>query len=167
MENKPKWTISVEKIETLKAVYSYALSDNPEEDAWEEISSWARENGLLTQESGSRVFGRNTYPTDNPEPHGYEFYVTVKNPVKPKKGLINGEIPGRSYAVLRTTSFKEMTDAWENLWKWVEASEYEFIGWKKGEHGWVNGYEELANPNNYNSPFSGGFNLWIPLKEGK
>jgi len=39
------------------------------------MEAWAKPKGLLEKDIGTRVFGRNTYPTDNPEPHGYEFFA--------------------------------------------------------------------------------------------
>ena len=58
-----------------------------------------------------------------------------------------------------------MASAWPSLWKWVEESEYEFTGWKKGKHGWVNGYEEHLNPFDGKPKNEWLFNLMIPLKE--
>ena len=51
-------------------------------------------------------------------------------------------IPEGLYAVLRFSDLNRMRDAWSQIWKWIEESKYEHIGWKKGEYGWVNGFEE-------------------------
>jgi hypothetical protein len=122
---EPKWKISVEKREPLRAVYAYALTETPEEDAWKKIQVWAGQKGLLAKEKGTKVFGRNTYPTDNLEPHGYEL----------------------------------------SLWRWLDESEYEFIGWRKEEHGWVSGYEEHLNPFDNKTQNELLFNLMIPIKK--
>jgi DNA gyrase inhibitor GyrI len=165
MRKIPRWKIEIETIDTLKTVYAHALTDTPEEDAWKKIRSWAEPKGLLTREKGTRVFGRNTYPTDNPEPHGYELYITVNEQPKPETEIMVGEIPGGIYAILKSTNLKGMASAWPSLWKWVEESEYEFTGWMKGEHGWVNGYEEHLNPFDEKTPSEWRFNLMIPLKK--
>jgi hypothetical protein len=42
-------------------------------------------------------------------------------------------------------------------------SDYEFTGWKKGEHGWVDGYEEYLNPFDNKPSNEWLFNLMIPV----
>ena len=80
------------------AVHTHVLSDTPEEDADRRIRNWARSKGLLGN-SESRLFGRNTYPTDNPEPHGYEFYLTLTQDIEPERDITPGIIPGGLYVV--------------------------------------------------------------------
>lgn len=155
----------MEKRESLKAVFVYAFTETPEEDAWKKIQKWAGPKGLLSKEKGTRIFGRNTYPTDKPEPHGYELYITVNESVKESRMIMTGEIPGGLYAVLKFTSLEGMAQAWPSLWKWLKKSKYEFSGWRKGEHGWVNGYEEYLNPFEEKPPNEWKFNLMIPIKE--
>jgi DNA gyrase inhibitor GyrI len=158
-----QWTIEIENFETLKAVYIHALTDTPEEDAWKTIQTWAITQGLLNKQKGTRVFGRNTYPTNNPEPHGYELYITVKEPTTVKGDLKKGEIPGGLYAVLKSTNIKGFTHSWPQLWRWLEESQYKFIGWDKSENGWVNGFEEYLNPFNELPQSEWLFNLMIPV----
>jgi hypothetical protein len=55
------------------------------------------------------------------------------------------EIPGGLYAVLRFKNLYKIEEAWEKLWKWVEESKYEHVGWKKSDLGWVGGFEERLN----------------------
>lgn len=162
---KPNWKITVDKREPLRTIFAYAFTETPEQDAWKKIQSWAGPKGLLSKEKGTRVFGRNTYPTDKPEPHGYELYITVEETIEVDEELTTGEIPGGLYAVLESTSLEGMAHSWPSLWKWLEESEYEFTGWTKGEHGWVNGYEEHLNPFEDNPPNEWLFNLMIPVKK--
>ena len=79
--------VRIERLETLRAAHVHVQSETPEEDAWKKMESWAKPKGLF--EKGARVFGRNTYPTDNPEPHGYEFFLTVGN-IELMRILISG-----------------------------------------------------------------------------
>ena len=48
---------------------------------------------LLEENTGVRVFGRSTYSIDNPEPHGYEFFLTFKLDIKPKEEIDIKELP--------------------------------------------------------------------------
>ena len=77
MENS---RIELLRLKPMKAAYVYSLSQNPEEDALNRIADYAKTNGLTPNRP--RLFGRNIYPTDQPEPHGYEYYLTVEDYVK-------------------------------------------------------------------------------------
>ena len=165
MSSDPEWNIHIRRIESLRAAYTHSSSDTPEEDAWKKMEAWARPRGILTKEKGTRIFGRNTYPTDNPEPHGYQLFITVDQSIKPENEIKIGEIPGGTYAVLSSTNLDNIGDAWRSLWSWIENSEYEFIGWKKEEYGWADGYEEHLNPFDDKLISEWKFELWIPLKE--
>ena len=57
--------IRLMRLKSIRAVYFHSLSDNPEEDAWKKAEFWANEKGLLEKNSKIRIFGRNTYPTEN------------------------------------------------------------------------------------------------------
>jgi DNA gyrase inhibitor GyrI len=162
---KNNWKITIEYCKPLKAMYTYVFSETPEEDAWKILQSWAQPKGLLNKEMGTRIFGRNTYPTDEPEPHGYELYITVDKQQKSDENIMMGEVPGGLYAILKSTSLAEISNAWPFLWKWLEESEYEFTGWIKGEHGWVNGFEEHLNPFDDKAPNEWLFNLMIPIRK--
>lgn len=157
--------VRLERLQPMRAVCAHAFSDTPEEDAWKKIEAWAKPKGLLQREAGTRVFGRNTYPTDNPEPHGYEFYLTVGLGIEPEGDIKIGEIPGGLYAVLRFKDLGKIREAWEQLWNWIKENGYEHVGWKKGEHGWHNGFEEHLNWYEEKAPGEWVFDLWVQLKE--
>ncbi len=160
--------VRLERLETMRAAYTHVLSDTPEEDAGKKIMEWAKPKGLLQKGVGARLFGRNTHPTDNPEPHGYEFFLTVGPDVEPEGDIEVREIPGGLYAVLRFKNLDNIGKAWKHLWNWIKESEHEHIGWKKGEHGWVNGFEEHLNwfeCYQFKPPSEWIFDLWVQLKE--
>ena len=156
--------VRLERLETMRAAYVHAFSETPEEDAWRKMVAWAKPKGLLEEGLGTRVFGRDTYPTDKPEPHGYEFFLTVGPDVEPEGDIDIREIPGGLYAALRFKGLNNIKDAWERMWSWIDESDYEYIGWKKGEYGWCNGFEEHLNPLE-ESMKDWIFDLWVQLKE--
>jgi len=141
--------VRLERLEAMRALYTYAFSDTPEEDAEKKIMEWAKSKGLMEKNIEARLFGRNTYPTDKPEPHGYELYLTVPSDIKPEGDLKTREIPGGLYAVLRFKNLYKIGEAWEKMWKWIEESKYEHVGWKKGEHGWIGGFEERLSTSGF------------------
>ena len=157
--------VRVERLEAMRTAHTHVLSDTPEEDAGKKIMEWAEPKGLLEKGSGARLFGRNTYPTDNPEPHGYEFFLTVGPDIEPEGEIEIRGISGGLYAVLRFKDLNHIGEAWSYLWKWIEESEYEHIGWQKGEHGWVNGFEEHLNWYEQKPQNEWIFDLWVQLKE--
>jgi len=157
--------VRLERLKTMRAFYTHAFSDTPEEDARKRILEWAKSKGLMEKSIGARLFGRNAYPTDKPEPHGYEFYLIVDSDIKPEGDIKTREIPGGLYAVLRFKNLYKIREAWEKMWKWIEESEYEHVGWKKGEHGWVDGFEEHLNWQEEKPQTEWTFDLWVQLKE--
>jgi len=157
--------VRLERLGAMRAICAYALSDTPEEDAKEKIMTCAKSKGLTGKNSVSRLFGRNTYPSDNPEPHGYEFYLTDESDFEPEGDLEAGEIPSGLYAVLRFKNLYKMGEAWAKLLKWIEESPYEHVGWKKGDHGWVGGFEEHLNWKEEKPHTEWIFDLWVKLKE--
>jgi DNA gyrase inhibitor GyrI len=126
-------TVRLEKLKLMRAAHVHVLSETPKEDANRKLMGWAERNGVVKQ--GARLFGRNTYPTDNLEPHGYEFFLTIAQDVKSKGDVDLKEITGGSYAVLRFTSLEKIGEAWQKLWKWFEESKREQTGFRKEEHG--------------------------------
>ena len=157
--------VRLERLGVMRTICAYALSDTPEEDAKKKIMTCATSKGLIGKTSVSRLFGRNTYPSGNPEPHGYEFYMTDESDFEPDGDLEASEIPSGLYAVLRFKNLYNMREAWAKLWKWIEESPYEHIGWKQGNHGWVGNFEEHLNWKEENPQTEWIFDLWVKLKE--
>jgi hypothetical protein len=63
----------------------------------------------------TRVFGRNTYLTDNPQVHGYEFFLTVGLDIEPDGDIDMRQISG-VYVVLRFNNLENIGNAREHLW---------------------------------------------------
>lgn len=137
--------IRLKRIKSMRAAYFHAFSETPEDDAWKKTETWAKEKGLLNKDSKTRIFGRNIYPTEKPEPHGYGYFIIITPDITIEKGISRRIIPGGLYAVVRCEGFEEMGEIWASLWKWVNESEHEYIGETKGEYGFELGFEELLN----------------------
>ncbi len=157
--------MKLSRLTAIKAIYVHADGESPEEQALESILEKAGANNL-TQRRGSQLFGRNTYPTNKPEPHGYEYYVTVDQ----TQGLATENtirtIPDGLYAVQDAVSLCNIAEGWQKLFDWVENSGYKPVGVIKGEHGWVNSaFEEIVNWQEGKMPSEWIFRLWVQLKE--
>ena len=155
--------VRLERLNKLRAAYSYSDGSFPEEEAFKKIMSWAERKGLLSKE-GVRFFGRNTYPNDKVEGHGYECFLTIENQTVYNDIEIS-EIPSGLYAVLRFKDIRNISFAWNKLWTWIEEKGYEYAGWLKGKHGWVSGFEEQVNWQENATPTKWIYDLWLPLEE--
>ena len=89
--------VRIDRLETLRVANTHVISDSPEEDAWHKMSAWAIPRGLFEKGLGTRVFGRNTYPTNETEPHGYEFFLTIDSGIEPEDDIEVKEITGGLY----------------------------------------------------------------------
>lgn len=137
--------IKVERIKSMRAVYFHAFSETPEEDAWKKAETWGKKKGLLKKGSNIRIFGRNAYPTEKPEPHGYGYFITIPQGIEIEKDISIRIIPGGLYAVSRCEGLEVLGEAWARLWKWVNESKYKYIGETRGEYGFELGFEEHLN----------------------
>lgn len=156
--------VRIEQINTMCTACFCSISTTPEEDATKTLMDWAKSKGLLDK-PGVRLFGRNVFPTDNPEPRGYELHLTIDENTKTDENIEAGTVPGGLYAVLRFSDLTKISLAWEKLWAWLETSEHEHAGWQKGNHGWVDGFEEQVNWQEQKPPTEWIFDLWLQLKE--
>jgi effector-binding domain-containing protein len=157
--------VKMERLKPMRAAHVLSQSSAPEEDAQRKILEYAKLNGLMYKPD-ARLFGRNFYPTDKPEPHGYEYYLTIEDEAKPSVEITVKSVPEGLYAVVRVKSVFEIPQGWKNLFSMVEASGYKQVGVSKEEYGWVNaGFEEHVNWQQEKPPTEWIFNLWVKLKE--
>ena len=148
----------------MRAAYVCSLGTAPEEDAGEKLMKWVNTKEALSR-TEMRLFGRNTYPTDKPGSHGYEYYLTLGDNSENFTGIETAQVPGGLYAVLRFKNLENIGFAWKKLWSWIENSGYEHVGWQKGKYGWVGGFEEQVNWLEQKPPTEWVFDLWVQLKE--
>lgn len=149
----------------MRAANVQSQAVNPEEDAFNKILDFAKNNGL-TSNPVVGLFGRNFYPTNQPEPHGYEYYLTVEGDVKPSSEVVIRNIPEGLYATLRVKGVFEIPKGWNALFSMVESAGYKQVGVLRRVYGWVNaGFEEVVNWQQQASPDEWLINLWLQLKE--
>ncbi len=143
---------------------AHSMGPNPEEEALEKITTYARKNGLIPP--FVRLFGRNIYQTDKPEPHGYEYYLVVENNAELKGDIEGKAVFDGTYASLTVKSLFSLGEGWQKLFSWVESNGKKSVGVVKGEYGWVNSaFEELVDWQQQKPPTEWVFNLWVQLKE--
>ncbi len=149
----------------MRCVNVQSQDNNPEEDALGKILEYAKINGL-TNVPDVRLFGRNFYPTDQPEPHGYEYYLTTESEIVPSREVVVRNIPEGLYATLRVKGVSEIPQGWKALFGMVDASGYKPVGVSRQIYGWVTaGFEEIVNWQQEASPNDWVICLWLQLKE--
>jgi DNA gyrase inhibitor GyrI len=152
--------VRIEQLNSMRAAYIHSASNTPEEETIAKMFEWAKTKGL-DQKEGMRLFGRNTYPDERPEPRGYELYLTLDE----KTPCDGPNVPGGLYAVLRFKNLSNIGFAWKKLWDWLEQSDHEHAGWQKSAHDWVGGFEEQVNWQKPLPQTEWVFDLWVPLKK--
>ncbi|NLF88605.1 hypothetical protein GX563_07265 [Candidatus Bathyarchaeota archaeon] len=147
----------------MDATHFYSLNQPPEEEALNAALQYAKNSDLTEQ--NARLFGRNIYPTDKPEPHGYEYLITTDNN-KPGSTEEKDVVSGGLYAMQEIKGLFGLAEGWKGLMDWAAANGYMAVGVKKGPHGWVNSaYEELLDWAQQKPPEEWRFRLWLQLRE--
>jgi DNA gyrase inhibitor GyrI len=160
-----KQDIRIERLPPSQAAYIHSDGANPEEESLTKIIVWAKTK-KITSESGVHLFGRNTYPTDKPEPHGYEYYLTLNEAFNPEEGIKIEAFAGGLFAVLRFKNLFTIKDAWTSLMNWAKENGHQEVGVIKTENGWVNsGFEELINWEETIPPSEWIFDIWLQIKQ--
>jgi hypothetical protein len=157
--------LRIERFNAMRSINIQSQEINPEEDALKKILALAKNNNLADKPY-ARLFGRNFYPTQESEPHGYEYYLTTEGDIKPSKEVVVRDIPDGLYATLRVKGVCEIPQGWRALFAMAEASGYKPVGVLRQVYGWVTaGFEEIINWQQETSPNAWAINLWLQLKE--
>ena len=127
--------IELIRLEPMRVASAWAFGPNPEEMAWQKLTTWATPLGLLTPEH--RIFGfNNPNPSAGSPNYGYEYWITVAPDVTPGDGVRIVEALGGLYAVLYAdvsgNYYETIPAAWQRLDSCVAASVY-----RHGSHQWL------------------------------
>lgn len=123
--------VRIIKLRPMKVAWYRHESASPEDDAWDVMNKWAKEQGIEELFS-SRYFGfNNPCPGPGNPVYGYEVWITVNDDVKSSGDIKIKTFEGGLYVVTNTTGF-DCPKAWKKLDKWVKESEY--VG---GKHQWL------------------------------
>jgi DNA gyrase inhibitor GyrI len=159
-----KLEVRIVKLEPLRVAYTLGFGTSPEGQAWDQLTAWAKQKGLLKNLSAHRLFGFN-----NPDPHpgspnyGYEQWMTVGPEVESQGDVDIKEFSGGLYAVTRCKGVSAIPTTWKQLVAWYEDSPYQ-----RAHHQWL---EECLNPQVNMLPPSGVepdyeqlvFDLYLPI----
>src|SRR4030042_4199991 len=81
--------------EPMPVASSHVVSDNPEREAWQKLSSWAEPKGLLEDAEKHPVFGfNNPSPSPGQREYGYEFWIGVDPDIDAEGEIEVKDFPG-------------------------------------------------------------------------
>jgi len=130
--------VRIQNLEPMRVASAHGFGENPEEQAWTKLLTWARSQGY--EDLGKhRFFGfNNPNPSPSSPNYGYEQWMTFGEGAKPGEGIEFKEFTGGLYAVTRCEGLQHITEIWKQLVVWREESKY-----KEAHHQWL---EECFTP---------------------
>jgi DNA gyrase inhibitor GyrI len=137
-----------------------AIGREPERSAWEKLRSWGEPRGLLDDPDKHPVFGfNNPNPSPGQTEYGYEFWISVDAGETGAEGEIEiKEFPGGLYAVTTCKLLDDphgtVPEVWQDLWKWVQASPY---NWRRDQE-----FEKSLNPGRLENEIV--LELYLPIQ---
>jgi DNA gyrase inhibitor GyrI len=135
-------TVRIERLPPMRVAWVRAVSRNPEQDAWRQLSGWAKHAGLLDDPEAHPVFGfNNPSPSAGEQEYGYEFWIAVGSDTQTLNGIALKDFAGGVYAVTtcRLTGTPGVREQWRALLRWVHGSEHT---WRRTTHE----LERIRNP---------------------
>lgn len=155
-EYKMEPIVRIVKINPIRIAVCNRISKSPEQDSYNALRAWAEPKGLLDDPVKYPIFGRNNPdPSPDKEEYGYDFMLAIPADMKIDGEMKEGEVPGGTYAVVRTR-FKTITDMWFWLYNWTKEKGYKATG---------HGYEEHIIGVDIKQPSNMLFDLWLGVSE--
>ena len=147
--------VMIVKIDPIRVAVCNRISKSPEKDSYEVLRAWSEPKGLLKDPVKYPLFGRNNpNPSPGKKEYGYDFMLAIPADMKIDGEMKEGEIPGGTYAVVRT-HFELITDMWIWLYNWTKEKGYKPTG---------NAYEEHILGVDIEQPMNMLFDLWLQLE---
>ena len=127
--------VKVLRLEPMRVASVRAISQTPENEAWEKMRRWAEPKGLLEDIEEHPVFGFNDPdPSSDSKVYGYEFWIRVGPDLEPEGEVKMKDVKGGLYAVttcklkeeLESEFFKNegYLESWKKIVDWVKSSKY-------------------------------------------
>ncbi len=132
-----KLNVRIVELEPMRVASASAISETPENDAWQKMRKWAEPKGFLEDIERHPVFGfNNPNPSPNSKDYGYEFWMKVGPETKSEENIKIREFQGGLYAVVTCNLKQELEseffrkegylESWKKITDWVKSSEYKF-----------------------------------------
>lgn len=150
-------TVRIVDLAPMRVACARGFGTNPESEAWERLTDWARGAGIDSWDGEHRFFGHNDPSPSGPgEAYGYRQCVTIGDDVVIASDLVTEDtIGGGRWAVIRCQGLTDIGARWKRLATWVRESHHAY------RH--TNELEELlsADPE---TPDDYLFDLYLPIE---
>ncbi len=119
--------VRIVNLEPMRVARFSAISETPEQDAWEKLRAWAAPKGFLDNPEKHPIFGfNNPPPSRERRGYGYEFWIRVDPLTDSGDAVEIREFAGGLYAVVRSKLQGDpagsVVDVWKSLWDWAQTS---------------------------------------------
>ncbi len=152
MENE----VRVIKLRPMRVAYYTAVSERPEDDAWNVMRKWVKKN-TLDELFTTRYFGfNNPDPSTGSSTYGYEVWVTVNPEIQGDGHIGIKEFRGGLYAVV-SCNMQDIVKKWTLLYSYIEKSH----SYKIAKHQWL---EEHLILNDSSWPGNMQVDLYCPIE---
>lgn len=148
--------VRIEKLEPMRVASVRAMSESPEQDAWEKMLAWAEPEGLFEDFDKHPAFGfNNPNPSPGSKEYGYEIWVRVDPDTESEGEIEVKDFPGGLYAVTTCKELAKVGEMWGKLWERVQTGKYK---WRKTHE-----LEKAQNPGASEEDIV--LELYLPIQE--
>lgn len=117
--------VRIVELEPMRVASFRAISESPENDAFQKLYTWTQSKALLNDLKKHPVYGfDNPSPTKGKKTYGYEFWIKVDDDYEEEK-VQTKDVPRARYAVTTCYNLKDIGETWKRLVQWVLVNGYE------------------------------------------
>ena len=122
--------VRIVELRPMRVASVLGYGTEPEIEAWDKLTAWAKPKGYLDDPNPHRIFGFDTPIASPGSPNrGYEFWIEVGPGQGPEGEFEIKEFGGGLYAVTRCevkgNPYEIIPPAWKALVEWFENSPYQ------------------------------------------
>jgi len=117
--------VKIVELEPMRVASFRAVSESPENDAFQKLYAWTQSKGLLDDLKKHPVYGfDNPSPSPGKKKYGYEFWIKIDDEYEDHEVEIK-DVPGAKYAVTTCYNLKDIGETWKRLDEWALINGYE------------------------------------------
>ena len=117
--------VKIVELEPMRVASFRAVSESPENDAFQKLYAWTQSKGLLDDLKKHPVYGfDNPSPSPGKKNYGYEFWIKIDDEYEDHEVEIK-DVPEAKYAVTTCYNLKDIGETWKRLDEWALINGYE------------------------------------------
>jgi len=117
--------VKIVELEPMRVASFRAVSESPENDAFQKLYAWTQSKGLLDDLKKHPVYGfDNPSPSPGKKNYGYEFWIKIDDEYEDHEVEIK-DVHGAKYAVTTCYNLKDIGETWKRIDEWALINGYE------------------------------------------